>query len=81
LIYHYEDKCNFYGDDYCRQLAKFKANNLQEIRLLGNNIRAEEFSSITKAHWTKISVIELSNINFTKNRIELEMKDANIWQW
>jgi hypothetical protein len=55
-----------------------RAENLENIRLRGNNIGAEGFSNLTKANWIKINMIDLGNNIFKKEIIKLETKDVLI---
>jgi hypothetical protein len=47
-----------------------RAENLEKISFCDNNIAAKGCLAITKANWTKITLINLSNITFTKAEIK-----------
>jgi hypothetical protein len=48
-----------------------RAENLIKINFLLDSIGAEDCLALSKANWTKISVIELSNNTFKKVTIKL----------
>jgi hypothetical protein len=79
-IYHYKAGNNLFKNEGCKQLPNLPAENLQQIILPACNIGAEGFSALVQANWTKISVIELCNMNFRKLIIKLGIKDAIIEQ-
>jgi hypothetical protein len=55
-----------------------RAESIEHIILCKNNIGKEGLFALIKANWTKISVIDLGNIIFTKVITKLETKDALI---
>ena len=46
-----------------------RAENLENIILLNNNIGPKGFLALTEANWTKISIIHLGNNVLTKVKI------------
>jgi len=55
-----------------------KAEKLQNITLIGNNIGPDIFLSLTKASWPKITKVNFRNNSLKKKQIKLETKDAII---
>jgi hypothetical protein len=55
-----------------------RAENLEDINLIGNYIGAERVLIIVKANWGKISKINFGNIILIKATIKSETKDAII---
>jgi len=55
-----------------------RAENLEKIKLGRNDIGPNGCLALVNANWTKLSKIDLSNYILTKDRIELETKDALI---
>ena len=55
-----------------------RAEKLRTINLSKNNIGPDGCLALTKANWTKLSTIDLSNYVEIKRIIKLETKDASI---
>ena len=53
--------CQTFGDEGCKYLANIRANNLESITLVANNIEVNGCLALTKANWPKISKIDLGD--------------------
>jgi hypothetical protein len=59
---------------------KMRAENLQTINFMESNIGADGCLALSKANWSKISSIYLSNNTLTKAEMKLETKVVIIWR-